>query len=269
MNPRAWIARNRWFAAALAVAALLLAAEATATWHFAGRRNTAARSLRARSTELSNLQRVVPRLDAAAERAGADELAAVRAQCAAAVGRCASPAAAASSDGDAFLETAECVARMRTVLTQAGVGFPRDTRFGFKAYAHEAPPADRVPELRRHLALAERVLTHVAAAGADEVTDVRRGARDAGADGFVPDARVVHAIPGLLDSATVRVEFVGDTEALRRFVADLSATEPALLLATVEAQRLPGKPGEPGPGRTRFSVTVEQLTRVEARKDPR
>jgi hypothetical protein len=191
----------------------------------------------------------------------------------------------------AFFELASFVERMRDRAQRAGVRIKADERFGFAAYAHEAPPAPHVAEVMQHQRRIEILIGAVLDARPDEIAGVEGdfsrppgpvksmpAARLSGSSGKPIPAKDSRALDprcslrtaGAIETTAYWVSFLGTTSVLRAVLNALADPAVPLWVRTVEvtpADSLSGKKtletGEVAPlvarTRSRFDVTVEAI----------
>lgn len=166
---------------------------------------------------------------------------------------------------DAYFTLATFTEKMRALAVNQQVGLRAEERFGFSTYANEGPESDLLGAVHRQRVVIQHLLetlfearptTLVAAVRERPLTDAQRAARrtaaanangaeassgsarSAGqlADFFEPDARLRLQAPGLAEGELYRVEFTGQTQALRAFLNSLSASPLPLFVRAVEVE---------------------------------
>ncbi len=197
------------------------------------------------------------------------------------------PAPPAPASGtDAFFELAGFARAMGEQAARGGVGIKDGERFGFSAYTHDGPPAVVIPAIDRQRRMVAALLQALIAARPHRIDGVqredpeRRGIGDVRAGGgegarssdfFSIDPRLSLRAPGAVDTAAFRLAFTGDSQALRRLLNRLAASDTPAVVRSVAVEPAgdspPRRPGRPGAGgslalvvpaaRSRFSVTVE------------
>ncbi|MEI6105831.1 MAG: Amuc_1100 family pilus-like protein [Opitutae bacterium] len=199
---------------------------------------------------------------------------------------------------EVFFELAAFAERTRGLAARAHVTVQPDERFGFASLANEGPVADQARVVLRQCIRIQILLEQLIAAQPQAVLGVQRerpgsigqpslrptaalaGSATPGAipepsiDLFVPDARLLARVPGLLAGEAYRLEFTGETRVLRTFLDGIAQRDFPVLVRSVEvepvqatdpAPPLPGKvvgrAPQPKVGRTlsRFLVVVEWL----------
>jgi hypothetical protein len=181
---------------------------------------------------------------------------------------------------------------MRARARQAGVVLRADERFGFSAYANEAPEAGRLADVLRERQVVQYLMEALLAAQPRQLLAVQRErprgpsepaasgavvARPVGAgaaDYFEMDPRVSARVPGLVDATAFRLSFVGRTAALRSLLNKLAEFELPVVVRAVEVAPAESTPegvtaAPPGGAASpiarpwsRFTVTVEYIDLV-------
>jgi hypothetical protein len=210
---------------------------------------------------------------------------------------------------DAYFDIAAFVERTRAQATHAQVKLKPDERFGFSTYASEGPGTELIPAVfRQRIALQclvetlieARPLAVLAVQRERPLTLAQRARRShlpAVADyGTGPDGHSGQPgdffdfekgsslrMPGLVDGEAFRVEFTGQTRAVRAFLNSLAAFRLPLVVRGVEAGPLgaasragetvlPPAAGAPVPlveqNISRFAVVVEFIEPVAATGKP-
>ena len=209
---------------------------------------------------------------------------------------------------DAYFDLAAFVEKTRAVATRAQVSVRPDERFGFAMHANEGPEAELVPAVfRQRLAaqyLVETLLeSHPRALLAVQrerpLTSVQRAQRNqpspigaiSGAalastgiqpgDFFGFDPQLSLRVPGRVEGDAFRLEFTGQTPALRTFLNSLANFKLPVIVRSVEVEPLTaespsaGAPpaGAPVPlvtqNLSKFSVVVELIEPLPAaEKEP-
>lgn len=187
----------------------------------------------------------------------------------------ATPAPAKSID--AYFELANFVDKLRIRAAQAQVVLKPDERFGFATHTNEGPVVGQLPAVhRQQLAtqylvetlLESSPLALLAVRRERPVIDGPRDSRDRADDFFVLDPALSIRQPGQVESAALRVEFTGQTAALRNFLNSLVTFHQPAVVRTVEVEPLtasdasaPSAANSSGPlvshGLSKFAVTVE------------
>ena len=260
-----------WFFGALAALALVAAAGAMEAWRQGRRARTGTEEVaRLRIERLSSQTQpeMVAAAGAALDRAQA-ELRQARADW---PGTTESTTAPADRLG-AYAELMAFIERNRAAARASGVEVAKRECFGFGRHAQVAPSEGEVAAVLEQVSAVERVLAVLFAAEPAELVGVWREAPDTAGPGanasgtdewcVLEPARSVR-VPGMVQARALRVEFVGTTGCLRRFLNGLAAA-PALVVCEVaaakpEATDRRGTRQESRAGWRRFSVTLEAVT---------
>lgn len=299
-----WLKRNPVLGAVLVLGVLAVAAEA---WLLQQARQQAARALAGleqKKQERDWLARQAPAPSEANEQAIAQDLAqagralaGLRAALQPREGKL-SPPAAPVKPIDAFFDIAAFVEKTRALAARAQVMLKPEERFGFATHSNEGPGEEWVPAVFRqrlaaqHLVEAllearprvlvgvqrERPLTAAQRAQRNQpapaaVTAVNPPAGVTGggvpADFFEFDGATSLRVPGQVESEAFRLEFTGQTPALRAFLNSLAALPLPVIVRRVEVEPLttesaaPAVPeaGAPVPlvtqNLSKFAVVVE------------
>ena len=193
---------------------------------------------------------------------------------------------------DAFFDIATFVETMRNRAQQAGVMLLPDERFGFSAFANEAPVAAQLAAVFRERLVVQCLLEALIEAKPRQLIAVQRQrpAESAPAPGrpntnqapslperlptsvakdyFDIDPRISLAIPGVVTTTAFRLSFTGHTAALRNLLNKLGESELPIVVRAVEvapaelnSARLATSQTGPSPivepTWSRFVVTVE------------
>jgi hypothetical protein len=184
---------------------------------------------------------------------------------------------------DAYFEIATFVERTRALAARAQVTLAPDERFGFATYANEGPSGDLLAPVIQQRRLMQYLVESLLEARPRSLLGVQREApltkvqRDArrsvappaggpppteepaaaesasessGRDFFVPEEKLSVRVPGYVDSEAFRLEFTGQTPALRSFLNTLAALKLPLFVRNVEVTPLGDvdeSPAEPPP----------------------
>ncbi len=157
---------------------------------------------------------------------------------------------------EAFFAIAAFVEKMRAGAERSGVRLKPDERFGFSAYAHEAPESALLAGVHCERVTVQRLLAALFEARPSELLSVQREhpsrpagppagthparsglGRGAGADGsdyFELDPRAAGQFPGGGRTTAFRLSFTGRTAVLRSLLNTLAAAEPPLIVRSVE-----------------------------------
>ena len=177
---------------------------------------------------------------------------------------------------DSFFDLATYTERMRELARKHEVRIrPDAARFGFAAYANEAPEAERLEPVFRQRQITQFLVEALLEAKPFAILGVKREptltkpekeARDAaliavaeaiaqgqpppdpsasgaptielpeGPDYFIVDSRVSARVPGFIDTSGFRLVFTGQTAALRTLLNRLAAFELPVLVREVEVE---------------------------------
>lgn len=193
---------------------------------------------------------------------------------------------------EAYFDLAALVERLREHAGRRGVKLKAEERFGFSAYAHEAPELERLAAVHREQVIVEHLLTALFEARPSEFLGVQReqprrrpgqsaavsgmgraGARASGTeagDYFEPDARVLVRQAGVVETTAYQLSFTGPTTALRTLLNTLVDSELPVLVRAVdvapaettrtgaEAKRADAAPLV-GRSLSRFTVVIEAI----------
>jgi len=308
-----WFKRNPLLGALLVVLAVLLAAGG---WMLNRERLRAIRALanlEQKKQERDWLARQSPALSEENTQAIARDLAAagqVLAGLRAALpgrdaGILAAPPPAKSID--VFFDLAAFVEKTRALATRMQVVIRPDERFGFASHANEGPEAELVPAVFRQRMLVQYLVESLIEAHPRSLLSVQRerpltatqrasrnqppqpGAPVAAAapatggqtaDFFELDPQLSVRVPGRIESEAFRLEFTGQTPALRTFLNTLASYKLPLIVRSVEVQPMaadqpqgdtpeaPTVTGAPVPlvtqNLSRFAVVVESVVLLTA-----
>jgi hypothetical protein len=178
---------------------------------------------------------------------------------------------------DAFFELANFVEKLRTRAAQAQVVLKPDERFGFAAHTHEGPVAEQIVAVHRQRLATQFLVETLLESHPLALLAVRRelptadGARDQRNrvdDFFELDRALSLRQAGQVETAAFRLEFTGQTAALRNFLNSLAGFRQPVVVRSVEVEPLaaataatPVAPGSPVPlvrqSLSKFAVTVE------------
>ncbi len=262
-----WLKRNPrlGFVLLLTVAVLSLEGWSWSRNHRRARRALA--TLEEKKQERDRLTRQTPSLSRENEEAIVRDLAdtgRVRAALQAALQEAGAPAAPAARAGDLFFDLASFAEEIRARAAQAGVTVKPDEHFGFATHRHEGPGSDLIPAVGRQRAsvqylvgalLAAQPRTLVAVQRERPLTAAQRARRHqvpppettsagpaaaggAPEDFFDFDAALSVRVPGLVDSDAFRLEFTGQTPALRAFLNTLTLSRLPVIVRSVEVEPL-------------------------------
>ena len=185
---------------------------------------------------------------------------------------------------DAYFDVAALVDRLRAAAAAADVSVKPEEYFGFAAYAHESPPATDLARVRQQCEVEEMLLNCLFSSRPRELLAVKRestGANPAAAARQQPDSFVLERGRSLrgdagFEAMAFRVEFSGDTAALRGFLTALARATELFLVRSVDTVPVGGGLAEKAarkdlssglvarPALSRFTVTVEVLRPEQA-----
>ena len=161
---------------------------------------------------------------------------------------------------DMFFDLNFFTEKTREKIQQAKITIKADERFGFATYATAGPQRDLIPEVFRQRQIMqylvdalidahpsqllslqrERPLTQaqraLLAAGQPLPPGPRAATQEAEADFFDIDPRISARVPGFVAATSFRLNFVGDTAALRTFLNKLATFELPLVVRSVEVE---------------------------------
>lgn len=305
----AWSRRFPLLVAVLLLAGPLFALEGWLWSHHRRQSRQALTDLARKQEELARLARQSPALDGKNEEAIAHDLAHTRTvlatlQAALQGGGEAVPALPDTRGIDLFFGLASFVENARTLAARAQVTLQADECFGFATHAHEGPGADLVPAVSQQRVVAQSLVEALIEARPRSLLGVRRerpltfaqrarlssGGPPAAATGGhaadffdLPPSLSVR-VPGLVDSDAFRLEFTGQTTALRTFLNTLAALRLPVIVRSVEVEPLTGEIARLGPlapssspempvplvaqHLSRFGVTVEVIRLTNLREQP-
>ena len=300
-----WLKRNSRLGSLLLLLAAVMATESWLWSHHHQQSIRALAALEQKKQERDWLARQSPALSEENEQAIARDLAntqkVLAALCSALQGRegnaLGSPPAKAI---DLYFNLAAFVEKTRGRAARAQVTAKPDERFGFASYANEGPEADLVSAVFRQgvagqflvealieahprsiLAVQrERPMTAALRAQRNQLPQSGPGAGTTVATGGPPgdffdfDPQLSVRVPGRVDSEAFRLEFTGQTTALRAFLNTLASFERPVIVRSVEVEPLASGdpmggsvlPGAPVPlvaqNLSRLAVIVEFLQPV-------
>ena len=180
---------------------------------------------------------------------------------------------------DAYFDVAALVSRLRAAAAAADVSVKPEEYFGFAAYAHEAPPPADLARVRRQCEVEEMLLNCLFSSRPRELLAVKRestGSNPAAAARQQPDSFVLERGRSLrgddgFEAMAFRVEFSGDTAALRGFLTALARATELFLVRSADTVPVGGGLAEKAarkdlssglvarPALSRFTVTIEVL----------
>lgn len=166
---------------------------------------------------------------------------------------------------DAYFDIAAFVEKTRTLAARAQVVIKPDERFGFAAHANEGPATELVPAVYRQRLVAQFLVEALLESHPRALLSVQRerpltaaqrarrnqpgpagmpaGASPAGGGGLVADyfefdAQGSLRLSGRIESEVFRLEFTGQTPALRAFLNSLASGPLPAIVRRVEVERL-------------------------------
>jgi hypothetical protein len=176
---------------------------------------------------------------------------------------------------DAFFELAGFVEQLRLRAAQAQVAHKPGERFGFAAYTNEGPVAGQIPAVhRQQLAtrclvetlLESRPLALLAVRRERPVAAGPRDPRDRSDDFFELEPALSIRQPGQVESVALRVEFTGQTAALRNFLNSLATFRQPVVVRTVEVEPLAAAAGSDPTAQTATAGSPVPLVRQSLSK---
>ncbi len=144
---------------------------------------------------------------------------------------------------DAFFELTDFIGQLRAKAGQAQVGLRPDENFGFAAHTNEGPAVEQIATIhRQRLAIQYLVETLLeshpqallAVRRERPKTDAVRDQRYRTDDFFELDRTLSLRQPGLIEGEAFRLEFTGQTEALRLFLNHLGTGCQPVVVRSVE-----------------------------------
>lgn len=160
---------------------------------------------------------------------------------------------------DVYFDIAAFVEKCRALAARARVAIKPDERFGFATHANEGAEADLLPAVFRQRRAAQLLVEALLEAHPHTLLGVQRerpltaaqrarrntpgepappGAGQ-GADFFELEAQSSVRVPGRVESEAFRLEFTGQTPALRTFLNSLATAPVPVIVRRVEVERLP------------------------------
>ena len=193
----------------------------------------------------------------------------------------------------AYFDLAAFVEKMRAEAAQAGVKIKPDERFGFASYVNEGPEDGLIPAVFRQRLAVEYIVRALLESHPRALLEVQReapvtsGPRPPAAvktaagkpeDYFAAAGLVPLRVPGRLEGDVFRLEFTGQTPALREFLNTLAAFKRPVVVRSVEVEPLnaglpataragPPAADDPVPlvaqNFSKFTVVVEMIRLIE------
>lgn len=175
------------------------------------------------------------------------------------------PGAPPAKPIDAYFDIAAFVETTRTLAARAQVMLKPDERFGFAAHANEGPATELVPAVYRQRLVAQFLVEALLESHPRALLSVQRerpltaaqrvqrnqpgptgmpagtspaSAGRLAADYFEFDAGSSLRLPGRIESEAFRLEFTGQTPALRAFLNSLASGPMPAIVRRVEVERL-------------------------------
>ena len=193
----------------------------------------------------------------------------------------------------AYFDLAAFVEKMRTAAAQAEVKIKPDERFGFSSYANEGPAEGLLPAVFRQRVAAEYIVRALLESRPRTLLGVQRqlpvtviphkssAAKTVAGkpeDYFDAAGLIPLRVAGRLEGDAFRLEFTGQTPALREFLSTLAAFKLPVVVRSVEVEPLnaelpaiasatPLAVGVPVPliaqNFSKFTVVVEMIRLIE------
>lgn len=148
---------------------------------------------------------------------------------------------------DSLFALTEFSEEMRRKATEARVALKPQESFGFASHVHEGPSIEAIPTVHRQQCTVRELLDLVFAVRPQALLAVSRerpfmqeeGGGAAGrADFFAPAPALLLRQPGLIETDAFRLEFTGQTDVLRDFLAALANLSRPVLVRSVEVESL-------------------------------
>ncbi len=176
---------------------------------------------------------------------------------------------------DAFFALADFIGQLRVRAAQAQVGLKPDERFGFATHTHEGPAVGQLATVHRQRLGAQYLVETLLESHPRALLAVRRerplaDGPSGSAEDFFELARPLSLRePGQVEGEAFRLEFTGQTAALRNFLNSLASFRQPVVVRSVEVEPLAVAapsvasvtPGLPvplvKPGLSKFTVVVE------------
>ncbi len=301
-----WFKRDSFLGALILATAVIVGFESWLLWRTRVEVGHVLISLDQKKRERDDLQQRLPpptaetaRLTTEAVAAASAKLLAARAALSNSAGRTAAPASAKSID--AYFEIARFVETERSAAKRLDIAIRPDEHFGFSSHANEGPEASILPTVLGQRVAVEKLIDALFAAGPVALIGVQRerpsailqsnnlgqgrpeknirgkleARGDEGADFFEPGQSISLRASGKIVASAFRVEFSGQTLALRNYLNALGGSEMPFFVRSVEVEPLADVPkttivsgasSAPIPivtnSLSRFRITVELLESV-------
>lgn len=146
---------------------------------------------------------------------------------------------------DAFFELASFIDKLRTRAAQAQVVLKPDECFGFATHANEGPLVEHIAVVHRQRLVTQYLVEALLESRPLALLAVRRerpradgpsDQRDRAEDFFELDRPLSLRQPGQMESESFRLEFTGQTTALRNFLNNLAALRQPVVVRSVEVE---------------------------------
>ena len=179
---------------------------------------------------------------------------------------------------DMFFDLATFIEKTREKAQQGAVKIKADERFGFATYANAGPERDLIPQVFLQRQIAQYLIEALIDAHPSELVSLQRerpltkaqrdllgtgqslppvsrsSAPGGESDLFEIDPRITARVPGFVVATSFRLNFIGDTGALRAFLNKLATFELPLVVRSVEVAPATATAGTAG------SATTNQTT---------
>lgn len=251
-----WLRQNLLFAGFVLLCAVAVAWETRELVRAAQRTSRSAAALRQRSDERRGLAQRTPALSAENVAAIAEDVARAEQRRdelrrSLLVGPELPPAP--ERPLDVYFELAAFAGRMRTLARRQQVELRADERFGFATHVSAGPAPASLAAVHRQRVLVERFLETLLEARPRALLAVQRERPDGNEpdrgevaeDFFAPAAPLLVRVAGAVNTDAFRLEFTGQTAALRSFLNGLSALGLPLIVRSVEVEPLAAGDGRP------------------------
>ncbi|HEY4247558.1 MAG TPA: Amuc_1100 family pilus-like protein [Lacunisphaera sp.] len=302
-----WLKRNSFLGALILATTMIVGLESWLLWQTRLDASRALTGLDQKKREREDLQQRLPQPTAETARMLADEFAGTsaklldaRAAISKRAGRTATPTPVKSID--AYFEIARFVETERAAARRLNIAIRSDEHFGFSSHASEGPHVEILSAVLGQRAAVEKLIDALFTAGPVALIGVQRerpvailqrksqdqarlgksvGAkpethRDEPADFFDPVYSISLRATGKIEANAFRVEFSGQTTALRNYLNALAGSEMPFFVRSVEVEPLADLPkttiasgasSAPVPivtnSLSRFRVTIELLESVD------
>jgi hypothetical protein len=301
-----WLKRDPFLSALILAATMIVGFESWLLWQTRLDASRAFTGLDQKKREREDLQQRLPQPTAETARMIAEEFAETsaklldaRAAISKGTGRTAAPASAKSID--AYFEIARFVETERAAAKRLNIAIRSDEHFGFGSHTSEGPHGEILSAVLGQRVVVEKLIDALFMAGPVALIGVQRerpvtilqrksqdqtwpqknvrakpeARRDEPADFFDPVQSISLRATGKIDANAFRVEFSGQTTALRNYLNALAGSELPFFVRSVEVEALADLPkttvtpvasSAPVPivtnSLSRFRVTIELLESV-------